>query len=88
MDRWAVNVCNQAELTPDVFRPEENRGFRLQPKWFGCTLFSWENFWVNSNLDGELEGWLDRLGDLLKRWDPPGPGEAPTRKIFDNLGNL
>jgi CRISPR-associated protein Cas1 len=75
VDRWAVNVCNQAELTPDVFRLEENGGFRLLPKWFGRTLYSWESFWVNSNLEPELEGWLDRLNGLLKRWDTPQPGE-------------
>ena len=75
VDRWAVTVCNQGELTPDMFYPEENRGYRLQPRWFGRTLYSWESYWVTAQLEAELEGWLDRLGDLLKRSDNPLPGE-------------
>jgi hypothetical protein len=63
------------EWMPDVFQPEESRDFRLQAKGFGRTLYSWESDWVNTQLEAELEGWLDRLGDLLKRWDNPPPGE-------------
>jgi CRISPR-associated protein Cas1 len=75
VDRWAVALCNQKELTPDHFQREEGGGFRLQPKLFGRTLQNWEMYWVNAQLEKELEGWLDRLAEIIRRWDNPSPGE-------------
>jgi CRISP-associated protein Cas1 len=69
VDRWVVATCNQRELTPDLFQQEENGGFRLQAGLFGRTLHNWETHWTNAGLERELESWLDRLGDALKRWD-------------------
>jgi len=75
VDRWAVAVCNQGEVQPDHFREEEGGGFRLQPRYFGRTLHSWESYWTAADLDKELDGWLDRLAEVLKIWDLE-PGEA------------
>lgn len=75
VDRWAVSVCNQGELTPDQFRQEEGGGFKLQPGSFGRTLHNWEMYWAGANLEAELERWLDSLGALLKREDVPASGE-------------
>ena len=59
-------------LTP----ARKNRGFRLQLRWFGHTLSTWESFWVNSNPEAELEGWRNRLGEVLKSWSTHQPGEG------------
>jgi CRISPR-associated protein Cas1 len=75
VDRWAVAVCNQKELTPDQFRQEEDGGFRLQPRQFGRTLHSWEMYSMNAQLEKELEAWLDRLAETIRRWDNSLPGE-------------
>lgn len=80
VDRWVLAACGRQELSPDHFRQEEGGGFRLQPRWFGRTLHGWETYWVNARLEAELEGWLDRLGETIRRWDnatldeetPPG----------------
>jgi CRISPR-associated protein Cas1 len=76
VDRWAVSGCNQGEFRPDHFREEEGGGFRLQPAAFARTLHSWETYWTNGGLERELEGWLDRLGEVLRRWDDPPPAEG------------
>ena len=70
MDRWVVSMCNQTELTPSEFIPEENGGFRLQPRSFGRTLQNWEMYWANARLDQTLDGWLDRLSDVIRRYNP------------------
>ena len=72
--------CGRLEVRPDMFYPEENRGFRLLPKWFGRTLHSWVNDWVNAQLRPELEGGLDRFGKVLKRWDTPTAGRRSSAR--------
>ncbi|HEX4609017.1 MAG TPA: CRISPR-associated endonuclease Cas1, partial [Urbifossiella sp.] len=69
VDRWAVAVCNQGDLRPDHFREEEGGGFRLQPRYFGRTLHSWETYWAAAEMDRELDGWLDRLAAVIRTSD-------------------
>lgn len=78
VDRWAVAACNQGEVSPDHFRPEENRGFRLQPRWFGRTLLSWEAYRVGGRLEADLDGWLDRLSGMIRQWDGMPADEASS----------
>jgi len=78
VDRWAVSACNQGEISPDQFRQEEGGGFRLQPRWFGRTLHGWETHWAAGRLEAELDGWLDRLNELIRRWGEPAPGEGDS----------
>jgi len=54
----------------------------LQPGSFGRTLQNWEQYWTNAGLDNELDGWLDRLGAVLKRWDDlPPDGELSSEDL-------
>ncbi len=78
VDRWAVAICGRSEATPDQFY-EEDGGYRLHAKLFGRTLHSWETYWTNAGLEKELDGWLDRLWDVVKRWDdlPPSEERSP-----------
>jgi CRISPR-associated protein Cas1 len=77
VDRWAVLVCNQGDVTPSWFCQEESGGFRLQPGQFGRTLHNWESYWVGAGLEAELESWLDRLGELLRQRDDVPDGDSP-----------
>jgi CRISP-associated protein Cas1 len=77
VDRWVLATCNQQELAPDQFIREENGGFKLQPNAFGRTLHSWETHWVTGRHEQELDRWLDRLAEVLKRWDDAAAVEEP-----------
>jgi len=67
-------------LRPDHFRAGEDGGFRLQPGYFGRTLYVWEAYWAEAGLDRELDHWLDDLSGVIREWNPEvvGDGDPPT----------
>jgi CRISPR-associated protein Cas1 len=68
VDRWVLAVCNQRELSSEAFQhDDETRAVRLQPNYFGRTIYSWEKHWVSAGLQTVLEQWLDRFTELVQQ---------------------
>jgi hypothetical protein len=65
VDRWVVALLAQGLLTPRDFLQEENGGFRLQPGAFAKTLYNWEQYQNEKQLEPELDQWVQAFLKFL-----------------------
>jgi CRISPR-associated protein Cas1 len=75
VDRWVVWACNQGRVTPEFFVAQDG-GMRLQSDRFGQILYDWQRHWAQAAQEAELDGWLARLEEWLRRGEPAGLPES------------
>jgi CRISPR-associated protein Cas1 len=79
VDRWVIRACNEGRVAPDAFLAQGG-GIRLHPDRFGEILYDWQRHWTQAAQEAELDGWLTRLEEWLRRGEPDDvaePDEAP-----------